>query len=118
MYTHVSDQHGPYCPRLRDFADRRRATIGPTSACVEIFPLNGRRIKVDVIWEQWDEVLRLVASLRAGTVMPSAMLKTLAAYRRQNQLDLALQELGRMSARCSCSTGWNSCSSGGAAKPV
>jgi TnpA family transposase len=33
--------------------------------------------------------LRLVASLKAGVVAPSAMLKKLAAYERQNQLDLA-----------------------------
>ena len=33
------------------------------------------------------------------------MLRKLAAYRRQNQLDLALQELGGSNARCSCSTG-------------
>ena len=41
-------------------------------------------------------MLRLVASLKAGPVAPSAMLKKLAAYERQNQLDLALQELGRI----------------------
>jgi TnpA family transposase len=41
-------------------------------------------------------VLRLVASLKAGTVLPSAMLRKLAAYQGQNQLDLALQELGRI----------------------
>jgi TnpA family transposase len=55
----------------------------------------GRRIKTAVIREHWDEILRLVASLKAGTVLPSAMLKRLAAHQRQNQLDLALQELGR-----------------------
>jgi hypothetical protein len=55
----------------------------------------GRRIKVDVAREHWDEVVRLVASFYAGAVAPSVMLKKLAAYRRQNQLDLALQELGR-----------------------
>ena len=38
----------------------------------------------------------MAASLKAGTVAPSAMLRKLAAYRRQNQLDLALQELGRI----------------------
>jgi TnpA family transposase len=37
-----------------------------------------------------------VASLQAGVVAPSVMLKKLAAYRRQNKLDLALQELGRI----------------------
>jgi TnpA family transposase len=35
-------------------------------------------------------------SLQAGTILPSAMLKRLAAFQRQNQLDLALQELGRI----------------------
>ena len=59
-------------------------------------PIIGRRIKEDVIREHWGEILRLVASLQAGTVAPSVMLKSLAAYRRQNQLDLALQELGRI----------------------
>ena len=59
-------------------------------------PLIGRRVKVEVIREHWDEILRLVASLQAGTVLPSSMLKRLAAFQRQNQLDLALQELGRI----------------------
>lgn len=52
-----------------------------------------RRIKVDAVHEHWSEAVRLAASLYAGTVSPSVMLRKLAAYRRQNQLDLALQEL-------------------------
>ena len=36
------------------------------------------------------------SSLKAGIVAPSVMLRKLAAYRRRNQLDLALQELGRI----------------------
>src|SRR5207244_8611849 len=35
------------------------------------------------------------SSLNAGIVAPCVLLRKLAAYRRQNQLDLALQELGR-----------------------
>ena len=38
----------------------------------------------------------MAASLKAGIVAPSVMLRKLAAYRRQNQLDLALQELERI----------------------
>jgi hypothetical protein len=34
--------------------------------------------------------------VKAGIVAPSVMLRKLAAYCRQNQLDLALQELGRI----------------------
>lgn len=56
----------------------------------------GKRIKVALIREHWSDIIRLVASLKAGVVAPSAMLKKLAAYERQNQLDLALQEVGRL----------------------
>jgi len=85
-----------FCPRLRDFPDRRLASIEPPGTYPELQPLLGRPIRVDVIREHWEAVVRLVASLKAGTVAPSALLRKLAAYERQNQLDLALQELGRI----------------------
>jgi TnpA family transposase len=58
--------------------------------------LLGKRIRADVIREHWDEVLRLVASMKAGHVAPSVMLRKLAAYERQNQVDIALQEIGKI----------------------
>ncbi len=85
-----------FCPRLRDFPDRKFACIEPAATYKDLQTLFGRRIRTDVIHEHWDEVRRLVASLQAGTVLPSAILKRLAAFQRQNQLDLALQELGRI----------------------
>jgi len=85
-----------FCPRLRDFPDRRMAAIAAPGQYQSLKPLMGARVKVDVIREHWDEIVRLVASLKAGTVLPSAMLRKLAAYERQNQLDLALREIGRV----------------------
>lgn len=85
-----------FCPRLRDFADRRLASFEPVSHYGILKPLMGKRIKVEVIREHWDEIVRLVASLKAATVLSSTMLRKLAAYERQNQLDLALQEVGRV----------------------
>lgn len=85
-----------FCPRLRDLPDRKLACIEPVGRYPDLQPLIGRRIKADVVREHWGEAVRLVASLYVGTVAPSVMLKKLAAYRRQNQLDLALQELGRI----------------------
>jgi len=85
-----------FCPRLRDFPDRRMASIAAPGQYPSLKPLMGARVKVDVIREHWDEIVRLVASLKAGTVLPSAMLRKLAAYERQNQLDLALREIGRV----------------------
>jgi TnpA family transposase len=85
-----------FCPRLRDFPDRRLASVAAPANYSGIASLFGKRIKADVIREHWDEVLRLVASLKAGHVAPSTMLRKLAAYERQNQVDLALQEIGRI----------------------
>lgn len=85
-----------FCPRLRDFPDRRLIPIEHPAAYPTIAPLLGKRIRADVIREHWDEVTRLVASIKAGHVAPSVMLRKLAAYERQNQVDIALQEIGKI----------------------
>lgn len=85
-----------FCPRLRDFPDRRLASIEPAARYPALKPIMGKRVRVELIREHWGDIVRLVASLKAGVVAPSAMLKKLAAYERQNQLDLALAEMGRI----------------------
>lgn len=85
-----------FCPRLRDFQDRRLASIGPPSAYPGLAPIMGRKVRADVVKEHWAEILRLVASLKAGHAAPSAMLRKLAAYERQNQLAVALQEVRKI----------------------
>ena len=37
-----------------------------------------------------------VASLEVGHVAPSTMPKKLSAYERQNQIDIALQQIGKI----------------------
>jgi len=85
-----------FCPRLRDFPDRRLVSIAASSTYPALMPLLGKRVRADVIREHWSEILRLVASVHSGHVAPSTMLKKLAAYERQNQLHLALQEVGKV----------------------
>lgn len=85
-----------FVPRLRDFQDYRLGAVEKPAAYVGIEGLIGRPIRIDVIRELWDEIIRLAASIRAGTVAPSVILRKLAAFPRQNQLDLALSELGRL----------------------
>ena len=85
-----------FCPRLRDFPDRRLIPIQLPANYPDIAPPLGKRIRVDIIREHWDEVIRLVASLKSGHVAPSVMLRKLAAYERQNQIDIALQEIGKI----------------------
>ena len=85
-----------FAPRIRDLADRRLGAFEPAARYKELEPLMGRPINTGVILECWDEVVRLAASLKARTVAPSVMLKKLSAYQRQNRLDFALQEIGRI----------------------
>lgn len=44
----------------------------------------------------WDEVSRLAASIKQGTVTASLMMKKLASYPKQNGLAKALREIGRI----------------------
>ena len=67
------------CPGLPDTAanDRRHPTIKHIRA-------------------HWDEILRLAASIKQGTVTASLMLRKLGSYPRQNGLAVALRKLGRI----------------------
>lgn len=53
-------------------------------------------MRADIVKENRGEILRLVASLNAGHAAPAAMPRKLAAYERQNQLAVALQEVGKI----------------------
>jgi TnpA family transposase len=44
----------------------------------------------------WDELVRLAVSIRAGTTSASAVLRRLAAYPLQNGLAVALRDVGRL----------------------
>jgi TnpA family transposase len=55
-----------------------------------------RTIRDEVIVEHWDELNRLAASLADGLVPPSMLVSKLQGLRRQNALQQAIQELGRL----------------------
>ena len=44
----------------------------------------------------WPDILRIMATIAAGIVAPSQILRKLASYPRQNELALALREIGRI----------------------
>ncbi len=85
-----------FAPRIRDLADRRLYTLGVRGAYKALNPLIGGAIDLRIIADNWEEILRLAASIKAGTVAPSAILRRLAAYPRQNELARALREIGRL----------------------
>ena len=90
---------------LWDFASRRAFVISPTAGSMSLDaratykaldPMIGGTVDFRVIGENWDETLRLAASIKAGTVAPSALMRRLAAYPRQNALAKTLREIGRL----------------------
>lgn len=54
------------------------------------------RINVGLIRAHWSEILRVIASIRTGTVTASLIMRQLASHRRQNGIAAALRELGRL----------------------
>lgn len=56
----------------------------------------GDRIDADLIRPHWDDILRLMTSLRTRTVSASLMLKRLSATTRQSGLAQALRHMGRI----------------------
>ena len=58
--------------------------------------LFGEAIDWDLIETHWPDLLRVVLSIKAGTVLPSTLLRKLGSYSRKNRLYQAFRELGRV----------------------
>ena len=85
-----------FAPRIPNLAERRLYGFGPASNWPALAPFIAGRPDERLIIAHWDDVLRLAASVRTGTVSASLMLKRLGTYPRQNGLALALREIGRI----------------------
>jgi TnpA family transposase len=85
-----------FAPRIRDLADRRLYVADSRVAYAALTPMIGGAVDFRVIGENWDETLRLAASIKAGTVAPSTLMRRLAAYPKQNALAKTLREIGRL----------------------
>ena len=75
-----------FAPRIADKRQRFPSLAG----------LIGGTINSKLIAAQWQEVLRLTASIRQGTVTASLILRKLGSYPRQNSLTAALREIGHI----------------------
>jgi TnpA family transposase len=109
LYTHVNNRYAPFhvfglctllgydfVPRIPNLDDRRLYAFEPRARYGRLAPLLGERLDADLIRDQWGELHRLAASLRAGTVPASLILRRLGAYPRQNMLAAGLREVGRV----------------------
>ena len=86
-----------FSPRLRDIGDYTIYHIDTDIKYKRIGPLLSKKpLKTDRFVEDWDEALRVAASLRMGWVTASTFISKLLAYPRQHKLTQVLVEYGRL----------------------
>ena len=83
-----------FSPRLRDLGGQRLYRIGRSIRYEHIGPLVRGTVRPQLILKHWDDLLRVVGSLKLGWVTASLLIGKLQSYRRKNALTLALQEYG------------------------
>ena len=85
-----------FAQRIKDLKDRKLYTIDKPGAYPLLESLIGDTVETAAIASQWGELLRLKASIQAGVVVPSVILRKLAAAGGRNALSRALRALGRI----------------------
>jgi len=85
-----------FAPRIRNMKKTKLFSMRKPSRYPNLATLIGGTVKVKDIRANWDEVLRLMASIKSGTVTASLILKKLANYPRQNGLAKAFREIGKI----------------------
>jgi TnpA family transposase len=85
-----------FAPRIRDLKDTKLYLPKNGQDYPALKPMIGGTLNIKHVREHWDEILRLAASIKEGTVTASLMMGKLSSYPRQNGLAIALRELGRI----------------------
>jgi len=83
-------------PRLRDLKDWRLHVFEDADSYPTLKHHIGDRIDAAAIREGWDQALRVGVSIEDRIVVPSTVLKKLAALPKTNVLSRALREIGRI----------------------
>jgi len=107
---HTSDTHGftehlfglcallgiAFMPRLKDLPDQVLSRIDRTADYGSLQPLLRGIIDISIIIEQWDQLVRLVASLKDRMAPAHVVMQRLANAPAADRLANALRQLGRL----------------------
>ncbi len=107
---HTSDTHGftehlfglcallgiAFMPRLKDLPDQVLSRIDRDADYGALQPLLRGRINVELILEQWDQLVRLAASLKDRLTPAHVLMQRLANANASDRLASALTQLGRL----------------------
>jgi TnpA family transposase len=85
-----------FAPRIKDLKDRKLYAIEKPDTYPVLKPLIGEAVDTAAIIRGWGELQRVRASIEAGAVAPSTILRKLAAAGPDNVLGRALRAMGRI----------------------
>lgn len=85
-----------FAPRIRDLPSKRLYVFKLQKQNNILEPLVAGKINCSIIKNNWPDVLRAAASCAANSIKPSDLLKKLSSFPRQNELAVALREIGRL----------------------
>jgi TnpA family transposase len=85
-----------FSPRLADIGGTRFWRIDAHADYGELDLIARQRVSLDRIAAHWDDLLRLVGSLKLGRAPATGIMRTLQVGDRPTQLALALAEFGRI----------------------
>ena len=85
-----------FIPRIRDLPSKRLHVFDPGAVPNELRGLIGSKVRNGLIASNWPDLLRSAATMAAGTISPSQLLRKFASYPRQHDLAAALREIGRI----------------------
>ncbi len=87
-----------FAPRIKNFKDQQLYAFEPKKLYKEngytLLPV--KQINTQIIEEQWEQILRLVITIKERRVSASQLLKRLTSYSRKHKLYQALREFGRI----------------------
>src|SRR3954467_11244132 len=85
-----------FAPRIKDLKERKVYAVEKPDTYPLLKPLIGDAVDTAALVRGWAELMRVKASIEAGVVAPSAILRKLAAAGSNNALSRALRALGRI----------------------
>lgn len=85
-----------FAPRIRNLSSLNLYGMTGLSIPKLMRELVTAKANITRIEKQWPDVIRLIASITTHRVIPSDFLRQLASFPRQNELAIALREIGRI----------------------
>ena len=83
-------------PRIRDWKSRTFFRPSQDAVYEYIDPLFKDVVDWKLIHTHWQDLMRIVLSIKAGKLMPSTLLRKLNSYSTKNRIHQALQALGQV----------------------